>query len=312
MRQPLFATRAMLTALLIAALGGSVLAQGRVGGVVRDAEGEPLKGATVTAENANVGQTFTATTDDRGRFTMLGLRAGQWRFVAQAPGYAPEAGDMPVRSGSPNPPITFSLKKTGPGTFGALGGIAARDLQGDLAAADALFNQQKWDEAIAAYRRIMSRAPALTVINLQIAAAHKNKKDYDAAIAAYGELLKIDPSSEKARVGIAAINLERGNAAAAEETLLEAVSGPAAGREVFYHLGEVKQSKGDADAATQWYEKAAAADPSWGKPLYKLGLHAMNKGDRTLAAKYLTQAITVDPVSPEAALAKSTLDQLNK
>jgi tetratricopeptide (TPR) repeat protein len=308
----LFALRAALSALLIAGLGGSALAQGRVGGVVRDADGQPLKGATITAENPNVGQTFTATTDDRGRFTMLGLRAGQWRFVAQAPGYAPNAGEMPVRAGSPNPPITFALRKTGPATFGALGGIDARDLQEDLAEADALFNQQKWDDAIAAYRRIMSRAPALTVVNLQIAAAHRSKKDYDAALGAYGELLKRDPDNEKATLGIASTNVERGNPQAAEETLLQAADAPGAGREVFYQLAEVKHAKGEADAAAGWYGKAAAADPSWGKPLYKLGLHAMTTGDRGLATKYLTQAIVVDPVSPEAALAKSTLDQLNK
>ena len=36
----------------------------------------------------------------------------------------------------------------------------------------------------------MAKAPALSVINLQIAAAYRNKKDYDGAIAAYNELLE--------------------------------------------------------------------------------------------------------------------------
>ena len=62
---------------------------------------------------------------------------------------------------------------------GRSAGIAAKDLQAELAAADALFNQQKWDEAVAAYRAIMKKAPTLTVINLQIAAAYRNKKDFD-------------------------------------------------------------------------------------------------------------------------------------
>jgi len=312
MRQRLIITRAAFVGFLVAALASPAVAQGRVGGVVRDDGGQPLKGATVTADNPNVGQSFTATTDDRGRFTMLGLRSGVWNFIAQAPGYAPEGGQMTVRSGSPNQPITFSLRRTGPGTFGALSGITGRELQADLAAADALFNQQKWDEAIDAYRRIISRAPPLSAINLQIAAAHRNKKDYDAAIAAYNELLKADATNEKARLGIAATNMERGDTSAAEETLTSAAALPTAGREVFYTLGEVRLAGGDVTGANSWYQKAAAADPSWGKPLYKLGLAALNSGDRTLAAKFMSQVVAVDPVSPEAALAKSTLDQLNK
>ena len=82
-----------------------------------------------------------------------------------------------------------------------------------------LYNAQKWDEAIAAYRAIMTKAPSLSVINLQIAAAYRNKKDYDSAIAAYNELLKIDPNNDKAKIGIGMTNLEKGDLDAAEETL---------------------------------------------------------------------------------------------
>jgi Tfp pilus assembly protein PilF len=39
---------------------------------------------------------------------------------------------------------------------------------------------------------------------------------------------------------------------------------------------------------------------------------ALQKGDKTRATKYLAQVLSVDPVSAEAALAKATLDQLNK
>jgi tetratricopeptide (TPR) repeat protein len=312
MRQRSSFARALGAAVLVLGCAASAIAQpGRVGGVVRDDKGEPIKGATITAENVNIGSTFTATTDDKGRFTIIGLRAGQWRFIAQAPGYAPEAGDMPVRSGSPNPPISFALRRTGPGTTGVLSGISARDLQTELSAADALFNAQRWDEAIAAYRAIAGRAPVLHVVHLQIAAAHRARKDYDAAIAAYGEILKADPANEKATTGIALTQLERGDAAAAEATLLRAAQG-AAGRDILFSLGEVKSARGQTDEAAQWYQKASAADPSWGKPLYKLGMLAQSRGDSSAAVKYLSQVLAVDPISSEAALAKASLDQLKK
>ena len=305
--------RFALAATAILVLADFAAAQpGRVGGVVRDEKGDPIKGATITAENENIGSSFTATTDDKGRFTIIGLRSGSWKFFAQAPGFAPEGGEMTVRTGNPNPAIGFTLKRTGAAWFGAMAGISAKDLQADLTAADALFNQQKWDEAITAYRAIMSRTPALSVINLQIATAYRKKKDFDGAIAAYNSLLHIDPENEKAAVGIGETSLERGDMKTAEDALVKAAAVPGAGREVFYSLAEVKNSKREADEATKWYEKASAADPSWGKPLYKLGLLALEKGDRQGAARLLARAIAVDPVSPEAALAKTALEQLNR
>jgi Flp pilus assembly protein TadD len=307
--------RAALSALVIVAFAGGASAQtGRVGGTVKDEASQPIKGATVTAENPNASpSSFTATTDDRGRFSIIGLRSGGWTFTAQAPGFAPESGRMNVQTiGSPNPPLGFTLKKGAGGPSSALGGMAAKDLQAELAAADLLFNGQKWDEAIAAYRAIMTKAPALSVINLQIAAAHRNKKEYDSAIAAYNELLKADPNNDKAKVGIGMTNLEKGDLAAAEETLQQAADSPSPTREVFYNLGEVKFAKGQTDEAAKWYQKAADSDASWGKPLFKLALVQLNKGDKEGTIKALEKVIAADPTSQEAAQAKAVIEQLKK
>jgi tetratricopeptide (TPR) repeat protein len=287
-------------------------AQGRISGVVNDETGKAIKAATVIADNADVNLQMTATTDDKGRFSMLGLRAGTWRFTAQAPGYFADQGTANVRStGQGNAPISFSLKKTSL-LGGALGGVAAKDLQAELAAADGLFNQRKWDESITAYKAIMERTPSLSVINLQIAAAYTNKKDYDLALEAYNDLLKVDPENEKAIVGIARTQVAKGDIAAAEESLTKAASGAGAGRDLFYALGDIKFQKNQIDEAMAWYQKAAGADPSWGKAWYKLGLCAQKKGDNAGAAGFLNKVLAVDPVSPEAAMAKATLDQLNR
>ena len=307
----------LVTALVAVLVAGGLLATqavaqpGRVGGLVRDEDGQPLKGATVLAENPNFGATsFTATTDERGRFSMIGLRPGQWRFVAQAPGHAPTVFEMPVRSaGTSNPPITFTLRKAGV-IMGPLGNLTSKDLQADLNAADALFNQQKWDEAITAYRAILSKAAVLSAINLQIGAAYRAKKDYAAALAAYNELLKVDPRSEKATVAIAATQLEMGDPKAADETLTRAAESDAAGRDVFYALGELRLSQRRNDEAAQWFLKASSVDPSWGKPLYQLARLALDRGDKPGASKYLDEVLTVDPVSTEAAQARTELDRL--
>src|SRR3954467_10538997 len=151
MRHRLHMSGVVLAALSVLALAATAAAQtGRVGGVVKDETGNPIKGATVTAENPGASPSrLTATTDDTGRFSVIGLKSGQWSFSAQAPGFAPEAGKLNVSTiGAPNPPLTFTMKKGGAaGPTSALGGAAAKDLQADLAAADQLYNAQKYDEA---------------------------------------------------------------------------------------------------------------------------------------------------------------------
>ena len=308
--------RGAATATVVLAFCGLAVAQtGRVGGQVKDEAGQPIKGATITAENANASpSSFTATTDDKGRFSIIGLKSGSWKFTAQAPGFGPESGNLNVQTiGTPNPPLSFTLRKGGGAAgAGALGGVAAKDLQAELAAADALYNAQKWDESIAAYKAIMTKAPSLSVINLQIAAAYRNKKDYDSALAAYNELLKTDPNNDKAKIGVGMTNLEKGDIEAAESTLTAASQSTNATREVFYNLGEVEFAKGKSDEAIAAYTRASQMDPKWGKPLFGLGKVALNKSDTKGAIEYFNKVIEVDPTSPEAAQAKAVVEQLKK
>jgi Flp pilus assembly protein TadD len=286
---------------------------GRIGGLVRDHEGQPIKGAIVTAQNPNTGTAVTATTDDRGRFTMIGLRPGTWRFIAHAPGHLADGGDTQVRtSAAQNDPLTFTLRRTGPGNDGPLGNRTPKDLQADLAKADALFNEGQLDEAIAAYRTILAKTPALSVINLQIAAAYRRKQDHSGALEAYTALIASDPSNEPARIGIATISLDRGDLSAAEEALKPATEADAPGAELLLTLGEVKAAQGDGAQAVAWLTKAAAADVAWGKPLYRLGQLSLARGEKDAAAGFVKKAIAVDPISPEAALAQAALDELNK
>src|SRR5215831_2957188 len=159
----LYCLRGVATAAVVLAICGVAAAQtGRVGGTVKDEAGNPIKGATITAENPNASpSSFTATTDDKGRFSIIGLRTGPWTFAAQAPGFAPESGRLNVQTiGAPNPPLTFTLKKGGAAApAGALGGLAAKDLQAELAIADQAFNAKQWDDAVAKYQAILAKAP---------------------------------------------------------------------------------------------------------------------------------------------------------
>ncbi len=305
-----------LAALVVVLLGAMpVFAQtGRVGGVVKDDKGQPLKGATVVAENPGASPpSFTATTDDKGRFSIIGLRAGSWKLTASAPGFQPSVGQVPIRTiGTPNPPVEFTLAAGATGPAGALAGVNTKELQGELAAAEAKMNANDYDGAIAAYQAMLTKVPALTMLHMQIGRAYRMKKDYDSALTAYNTLLKADPTNERAKIEVGMTNLEKGDFAAAETALTEASQSTSASREVFYNLGEVKFAKGETDAAMAAYQRAIDIDANWAKPYFKMGLGKLQKADTAGALQMMEKVIAVEPNSAEAAQAKALIEQLKK
>ncbi len=77
-------------ALVASAFGGALAAEsttGAIAGSVVNAQDAPLAGAAVVAASAS--GRYTAQTDARGRFTMLGIDAGTYAVSAEAHGFAP-------------------------------------------------------------------------------------------------------------------------------------------------------------------------------------------------------------------------------
>src|SRR4026209_2918446 len=88
-------------------LGGTASAWARVarvGGIVRDEGGQPIKGATIRAENpdAPLGS-LTAATDDKGRFAIIGLARGAGVLVPRRGAGFPPAARRPEHA-PPRPP----------------------------------------------------------------------------------------------------------------------------------------------------------------------------------------------------------------
>jgi len=312
-------SKKLLTALVLAAAFvmsalPAAAQTGRIGGTIRDGQGQPIKGATVTAENPSASpSSFTATTDDKGRYSIIGLKSGAWKITAVAPGFAAASGQVPVRTiGTPMPPVDFTLAPGATGPAGALAGVNTKELQAELAKAEESMNAQQYDAAIAAYQAILTKTPALTLINMQIARAQRLKKDYDGALASYKKIIDAEPNNDKAKIEVGMTNLEKGDFAAAEAALLPMAQSTSANREVFYNLGEVKFAKGETDEAVKYYQRAVDMDASWGKPLFKIGLAKLQKADTAGAIETMQKVIAADPNSAEAAQAKSLIEQLKK
>lgn len=302
----------LLVAACVVVFGASVLpaaAQtGRIGGTVKDDKGKPIKGATILAENPSSSpSSFNATTDDKGRWSIIGLRSGTWKITASAPGFQPQSGNVSVRTiGAPNPPVEMTLV---PGASGPAG--LPKEVVAEVNAAEEKFNAKDYDGAIAAYTALLEKAPNLTRLNVAIARAYRAKKDYDNAAAAYEKMIAADPNDGSARAELAMMYMEAGKLDVAREKLLEVANTPSATREVFYNLGEIDRTQDSPDAA-KWYTRAAEVDPNWAKPYIGLGLLAVQKGDLATAAQHFEKATTTGSDPADQATAKALLDQIKK
>jgi tetratricopeptide (TPR) repeat protein len=91
---------------------------------------------------------------------------------------------------------------------GPLANIDANTLQQKLGTAAALESAGKLDEAIAAYREIQTRVPALTTVHLALGVLYERKQDSASAVTEYQAALKSDPSNARAKAALARLSRE--------------------------------------------------------------------------------------------------------
>lgn len=191
---------------------------GRLLGTVRDIAGRPIEGATIYAVNpAGVPSEFSAKVNQKGEWSILGPRSGVWRVSADAPGFEASSVTVPVSVFQRGEPIDFVLVASP--VKSPLDGVDTKRLQADLNQAATLMAEQRWDEAVAAYRAILARVPLLDTVNLAIGRALRMQKDYAGAEAAYRALLKRDARNQRALLEIGRTQFEGGNGEAAAATL---------------------------------------------------------------------------------------------
>jgi tetratricopeptide (TPR) repeat protein len=205
-----------LAAVIVVCLTAPALAQSaRATGTVKDTSGKAMKGATIKATNKEAyPPQITSSTDDKGRWAMIGLKTGTWTFVAEAPGFGTQQAQWPVRVAG-TPPMHFVLARD----LGPIPGALGKNIQQQLAAANALRDKGQLDQASIAYEQIREQNPKLTAVNLVMGGVYRKRAAlesdpdarralFDRAIASYTAVLTDDAANERAKAELESTRTE--------------------------------------------------------------------------------------------------------
>lgn len=301
------AFKAVAAAAAMFLLAQPVLAQmgtGRVSGTVKDQEGNPIEGATVTAQAGDSSRILEATTDDRGRWAILGFRSRTYDFSVEAPGFMPYNYQAPMKQAGKNPDMDLVLERAQMGRSAGTGG-------GLLAEAQELHQAGRFEEALGKYDEVLMSDPTVYQVNLNRAAVLRELNRLDEADAAYRLVLDQEPGNAAALVSLADMAVKAGNL---DEAIVhfEAAVNATDDEIIPFNVAQIYFQNGEMDKAIEFYQEAADRRMDWAEPHVQIAMVHLNRGDMAAAAEHLQMAIEVEPDSAAAAQALGMLDALPK
>ena len=267
MRTNLF--RAMFAMGLTLALASSAFAQaGLVKGIITDAQGAPVDGASVEFVGPD-GVTKKTNSDRKGEFVMIGLRSGAWKVTAKKEKMEQTLMANVRQGGSSN--LSFRIAPAA--TVGGMDPKKFAAMQSAFAAASTAAEAGDHDGAIAKYTEAIGIMPDCKDCYTNIGYEHNAKREYDKAIAAFSKALEMDKENGDAAVGVGV---------------------------AYFNTQKFAEAK-------VHFEIAVKANPKHAFAQYQLGMTSLNLGALPDAVKALEAYLEAEPTGDKATEVKATL-----
>jgi tetratricopeptide (TPR) repeat protein len=277
----------------------------RVSGLVTDEQGKPIEGVRVKLFCLKANEGFELKTDKEGKWVAAWVRGGDWNVDLDKIGYEPKKGLINLNENKKNPDIVLAMKKIE-------GLVITDDIRDLLTKGNELFDQKKYDEALAVFQDIITKYPDVYLIFRSIGNCYFSQEKYDLAEQNYMKVLEKDPKNVQAILMIGNCYTNRGDAAKALEWYgkveFEKIDDPV----VLYNLGTSYYNSGKYEEALKCYLKAVEKQKDFTDGLYQLGLTYTNLQKNPEAIAAFESYLKIDADSPRATQVKAFLDYLRK
>jgi tetratricopeptide (TPR) repeat protein len=282
--------------------------KGRLIGFVSDEQGKPLEGVKVKLGWVSNQQSLggpEVMSDASGKWTASWLRGGNWNVDFEKPGYMPRKISVRVDEFGRNPEINIRLMK-------AEGLILTDELKNSLNEGNKLFDEGKYEEAIASYALILEKYPDAYIISKNIGNSYFQMEKYDKAEEYYQKILEKEPQNTEAMVLIGNCYVNRGENEKALEWYnkveLEKINNPT----VLYNIGTSFANISRFEDALKYYKRAVELKPDFLDGIYQLGLTYLNLSNFEDSIKTFESYLKHDPDSERAAQVKGFIEFLKK
>jgi tetratricopeptide (TPR) repeat protein len=279
--------------------------QGRFGGSVTDQDGNPLEGVKVKLLCVRAQSAFETVTDKEGRWRANYVRGGPWDIDFELAGYLPKKISAQVNEFGKNPPIDVRLEK--------MAGLVVTDtIKAELVKGNALFNEGKYEEAIASYALIIAANPEAYPVYKNIGNCYFQMQKYDQAEEAYKKILEKDAQNAEALLAIGNCYSNRGQSEQAMEWYnkieFEKITDPL----VLFNIGSSYYSQSKFDQALKYYRRAVELKADFLDAIYQLGLTHLAMSSTAEAIATFEDYLKLDPDSERAGQVKGFLEFLRK
>lgn len=283
--------------------------KGRIRGFVLGENGEPIADAKITLTHIQLQATLNINTNEKGFFLAAWIKGGSWHIDVEAEGYVPLKLSYEVSEIIPNPPLEIILKKTEKT-------VVKEDLveivQGLILEGNELFEQKKYEEAVAKFKEIVEEVPELCQINLNIGNCYYEMGDYDSAISCYKAVLEKEPENNDALVSLGNVYLEKGELEKGMELFNKLSDEDAASPITLYNIATLLFNKGELETAARYYERALSLDQNMADAHYQSGLCYLNLNKKEKAKESFLKYLELKPDSVKAEQVKAFLEYLDK
>jgi tetratricopeptide (TPR) repeat protein len=311
---------ALLLALFPVALLVAGTTQARINGIVTDASGQPIEGATITVTTPSLTNfKLTFKSDKSGKWgSILNDATIPYHVRIEKEGFAPFDADQkiaigdifllqsrmqPAGAAAPKPAAGGAAAPAAPsGSEQAVlafnSGVESLNA-GDKAAAETHFL-----EATKKNADLPNAWQALTQLAYE-------KKDWAKTLEYGRKATDLDPSMSNLYAMMADAAKQSGDAkSAAEWSAKNAEANPEAGASTAYNAGVAAYNKGKMKEAEASLAKAVEAKPDWAEAHYLLGMAAFNQNKKDVAKEHLSKYLELAPTGKEAATVKEILPLL--
>jgi len=301
--------KSLVLVFLVFLLAGSVQAQvqGKVRGMVVDAQGHPLEKVTVSIISVrSASQRYETTTGKDGKFSQIGIQPGYYQVVFKKDGYLTKTTEVHVEIAS-DTVLEVKLETADQVAMKALSAADKAFINGTEA-----YNKQNYAEALKEFEEAIKLSSGNWAYYFNYGLTLKKLNRLDEAREAFKKAVELNPESFSANKEYGEMLARQDNFAAALEYYKKAVTLSPNDPDAHYNLAVCLLNSGQGEEAFNHFQKAVELKPDYAEAYFQLGSLCISQNKKEEAINYLQKFVELAPQHEKAALAKQLLEYLKK